>query len=122
MYDIYKYAIDAYGNMYILYKKYSPKNGDVQSMTPSEKLHTPGKLWVRLCDSPIAFPVEYAADLENSAKISVVKDSGVDHVKLSDVDIYDFEILPTGYKICIAYVDTISSNKTGQIQCIPFHI
>lgn len=51
-YDIYKYFEDAYKNIYVLYKKTD------SSMTQWQKLHTPGELWIRLADSPIAMHVE----------------------------------------------------------------
>ena len=64
VYDIFKYEVDAYGNMYVLYKRYNDVaiNSLYASNEHSMKLHTPGKLWVRLCDSPIAFPLEHVLD------------------------------------------------------------
>ena len=63
MYDIYKYCVDSYGNMYMLYKCYN----DAQ---PSEKmkLDTPGELWIRLADSPLAFPLSSIVDMDHSSE------------------------------------------------------
>ena len=59
-FDIYRYGIDSYGNMYCLYKQY---DGDVvREMAPlgglsyKYKRSTPGSLWIRLKDHPLAFP------------------------------------------------------------------
>lgn len=51
-YDIFKYAYDLHGNIYVLYKKYSQPD-----LPWNDKLHTPGQLWIRLADTPIAFPM-----------------------------------------------------------------
>lgn len=71
-FDIYKYATDKYGNAYGLYKKYSlshvisPYLDDEdtaidQPITYAMKENTLGSLWIRLKDSPIAFPA-FAGD------------------------------------------------------------
>ena len=62
VYEIFKYELDEYGNMYILYKNYNAGKSwddstDVSTLTYADKLNAPGSLWVRLADSPIAFPV-----------------------------------------------------------------
>lgn len=84
VYDIYKYCTDAYGNAYILYKKYSSKDP-----TEHQKRITPGQLWIRLSDSPIAFPMLDIIDVENSYK------------QLSAISICDICMLGTGNKIII---------------------
>lgn len=53
-YDIYKYAIDKYENVHILYKNYDDKNIDDVSI--KDKQNTTGQLWIRLKNHPIAFP------------------------------------------------------------------
>lgn len=60
-YDIYKYTQDIYGNSLILFKSYKHlyrENADVESYAPSfnEKKNTPGELWMRIKNHPIAFP------------------------------------------------------------------
>lgn len=49
--DIYKYGMDENGNMFILFKKYNSVNPSYK-----EKKNTAGDLWIRLDDSPLAFP------------------------------------------------------------------
>lgn len=51
VYDIYKYSLDRFDNSYILFKKY-------ENTTPTykEKENTPGELWIRLRNHPIAMP------------------------------------------------------------------
>ena len=51
VYDIYRYGMDQYDNMYVLYKKY-----DVENPSYGEKRDTPGQLWIRKSNHPIAFP------------------------------------------------------------------
>ena len=62
IWDIYKYYEDAHGNLYILYKKYNCENP-----TEEQKLSTLGELWIRLADSPIAFPYMSIIDVDNSS-------------------------------------------------------
>lgn len=54
VYDIYKYTIDQYNTSYILYKRYNDEN-----ISYEDKLNTPGQLWTRLENHPIAFPAFY---------------------------------------------------------------
>ena len=51
VYDIYRYGLDNLKNIYVLYKKYREPNP-----TYKEKRNTPGALWIRLKNHPIAFP------------------------------------------------------------------
>ena len=60
VYDIYRYGMDSYGNMYCLYKQY---DSEVAKRTAGRgglsyrfKQSTPGWLWIRLKDHPLAFP------------------------------------------------------------------
>lgn len=60
VYDIYRYGIDSYGNMYCLYKLYTLPDS-LSALSPSDasyrfKQSTPGELWIRLKDHPLAFP------------------------------------------------------------------
>ena len=114
--DIFKYQIDSYGNMYILYKRYDYSSGEP---TYNEKLNTPGRLWVRLCDSPIAFPLSSVIDVENCSKYDYYV-NGNEHrfLSLSECKVYDFEIIPSGKKICLAFEDP----STKQILCWPLYI
>lgn len=85
MHDIFKYQVDSFGNMYILYKQYSSTDA-----TYAEKLNTVGELWIRPADFPIAFPFLSFIDADSSYK------------QLSNIAIYDFEIAPTGKKVVVA--------------------
>lgn len=84
VYDIFKYQIDTFGNMYILYKKYASDD-----VSYPEKLQTSGELWIRLADFPIAFPLT-----------SLIDDAS--YKQLPSLEIYDFDIVPTGKKIVVA--------------------
>ena len=108
--DIFKYQVDTYGNMYILYKRYAHED-----VPYYEKLSACGQLWIRLADSPIAFPLSSIVDVDSCAKDL---DQGVGNEQISSWHICDFEILPTGDKICIAYKDT----TTGLVKIYPLDI
>lgn len=69
VYDIYKYATDKFGNAYGLYKNYSLNRVLIQQLNTDDgtlvvdypvtyalKENTLGQLWIRLKDTPIAFP------------------------------------------------------------------
>ena len=57
VYDIYKYGLDLNGNSYILYKQYDySKVEELKDMSFSLKRNTPGEMWIRLANHPIAFP------------------------------------------------------------------
>lgn len=86
VWDIYKYYTDSYGNMYILYKKY-----DIDNPTEEQKLSTFGELWIRLADSPIAFPYTSVIDIDNSS----------DTVSNFRNNIVDICMLDTGTKFII---------------------
>lgn len=49
--DIYRYGEDSFENMYILYKRYGKQDPSFK-----DKQNTPGILWIRLKDHPVAFP------------------------------------------------------------------
>ncbi len=96
MHDIFKYQLDSLGNIYILFKTY-----DVENPSYSQKLNTKGELWIRLVDSPIAFPV-----MKNVSKDSY---NGLSN------DIYDFEIVPDGNRIVVVYKDHESVQQNEQM-------
>ena len=60
VFDIYKYGIDSYGNMYCLYKQYDSdivRDMAVRGgLSYKYKQSTPGSLWIRLKNHPLAFP------------------------------------------------------------------
>ena len=58
VYDIYRYGMDSFDNMYVLYKRYGDESPSYQ-----DKKNTPGQLWVRRKDHPIAFPAVLPAEL-----------------------------------------------------------
>ena len=72
VFDIYKYYVDSYDNIYILYKHYGVENPSEQ-----EKLLTPGELWIRLADSPIAFPMNKVVDMSESGQVFTLLDGGI---------------------------------------------
>ena len=51
VHDIFRYSMDAYGNMYMLLKKY-----DDHGISYGAKKSVPGQLWIRRKDNPIPFP------------------------------------------------------------------
>lgn len=59
-YDIYKYGIDSHGNMYCLYKKYdwevTARSVAHGGLSYRYRQSTPGCLWIRLKNHPLAFP------------------------------------------------------------------
>ena len=57
VYDIYRYGLDNFRNIYVLYKKYREPNP-----TFKEKRNTPGALWIRRKNHPIAFPALLSGD------------------------------------------------------------
>lgn len=57
VFDIYRYGVDSYGNMYCLYKQYDPDMMDGNGRFGYKYAQsTPGELWIRLKDHPFAFP------------------------------------------------------------------
>lgn len=52
IYDIHDYVLDFQNNVYVLYKNYGNAHP-----TYKQKLNTPGQVWVRLNNHPIAFPL-----------------------------------------------------------------
>ena len=108
--DIFKYQVDKFGNMYILYKNYGKDPADVPYV---EKLHTPGTLWVRLADSPLAFPVDAVTGIANDTDGSQME-------RISGNVVYDVEVLPAGNKICVAYA--ASKESPDQIVCMAWYI
>ena len=59
-YDIYRYAKDIYGNIYLLLKNYGCTNiNQMKSVLESTKNTTPGNLWIRIKNHPLAFPAYY---------------------------------------------------------------
>lgn len=53
-YDIFRYGLDIYGNTYILVKQYD--TDDISAIDYDIRLKTPGTLWMRIKNHPIAFP------------------------------------------------------------------
>lgn len=100
-YDIFKYQIDKFGNVYILFKQY-----EKEEVTEEEKLQKIGKMWIRLADNPIALPIEQAVMIDKSYK-------GIDLLQVCD-----FEILPCGAKMVLTYAD----REYGVLKTIPLYI
>lgn len=55
-YDIFKYAIDAYGNSIILIKRYGTGVDVKDPSTYARRRSTPGEIWIKAKDHPFAFP------------------------------------------------------------------
>lgn len=56
-YDIYRYGLDMNRNSYILFKQYDPMQfNNAGEASYKQKRNTLGEIWIRLADSPIAFP------------------------------------------------------------------
>lgn len=87
VYDIYRYGMDSFDNMYILYKRYDDEN-------PSywDKKNTPGQLWIRRKDHPIAFPAILPNELSGLQAIDRSVDMNA-YLMLSvqDADKYCFD-------------------------------
>lgn len=89
-YDIYKYGTDMYGNNYMLLKKY-PASADYE-----QKQNTPGELFIRLKDHPIAVPAfgsDYqAVSLSNmNGALSNVLDHTPSEIFIKEAYFYDME-------------------------------
>jgi len=60
VYDIYRYGIDSDGNMYCLYKQYDQdaflSAYEQGGLSYRYKQNTPGELWIRFKNHPLAFP------------------------------------------------------------------
>ena len=65
VYDIYKMYVDNYDNTYLLYKRY-----DSDDPSEQDKLSTSGQLWIRLADSPLAFPMSCLLDFSETGSSS----------------------------------------------------
>lgn len=78
-FDIYKYAEDCMGNSIFLLKSYKhlyEKHRGENGYTPSyhEKRNTPGELWMRIKNHPLAFPaIDLRKGYEDMSQYSVKK-------------------------------------------------
>lgn len=83
--DIYNYGEDRFGNMYILYKNYGKDDPTYQ-----EKKNTPGILWIRIKDNPIAFPA-FAGQFPNVSPEGI--NNAISRSERPDFDeYYDFSV------------------------------
>ena len=103
VYDIYNYGMDAYGNMYTLYKRYGK-----DSPTYQEKKNTLGEIWVRLKDHPIAFPLVLPVHWQDHAAIDM--DSANQQLKdISKAGLdrwcYDFNFSDNKRLVCFSTVN-----------------
>lgn len=55
-YDIFKYAVDAYGNHWILFKKYADADTVMNPAKSRTRKDALGELWFRPKDHPLAMP------------------------------------------------------------------
>lgn len=94
IYDIYNYGLDAYDNMYILYKQYNVENPDYQL-----KKNTLGQMWIRLKNHPIAFPIT----TQNAAMSQVELSSANEYLRENKNAVnwcYDFNFSNNKRLIC----------------------
>lgn len=107
-YEISKYYLDSSENIYVLCKCYGG-----EELTEHQKLIHPGELWIRLVDTPIAFPIS-----------SVVSDET--YSNLSNLNICDVQMFGGGSKIVITYRDKTSDegepDQWGAMHSMPLYI
>lgn len=89
VYDIYRYAVDAYGNMYVLYKMY----GNNENITEHDKLMHVGRVFIRLADTPISFPLS-----------AIVEHNSFYESALKNWNIIDMQLMPNGKAVVFTYV------------------
>lgn len=82
--DIYRYGLDLYGNQYILVKSYPSLNihsfEDLLKVDQQVRKDTPGVLWMKPKNHPIAFPafaLTYKKTLDGVRKLQYAKQSNV---------------------------------------------
>ena len=129
-YDIYRYARDIFGNMYILLKNYGLTSLNVehmQNIPEEQKRNTPGSLWIRLKNHPIAFPaymlnklssfqqIDYNIETSNTALFKSTFDySDIDPILNGNIPpIYDFFMSQDKQQIEIFAKLSGVTNSTG---------
>lgn len=122
-YDIYRYGTDIFGNMYILLKDYNLQPDEnntidqlMQNVTEQQKASTPGSLWIRFKNHPIAFPAYYKTanlsvfqqvDYDKSTSNTVFQEYSVpryaDIPEISDDALLSNKLIPTIYDFFMSY-------------------
>lgn len=127
-YDIYRYGIDSYGNMYCLYKQYQAEAAisaaPYGGLSYRFRQNTPGELWIRMKDHPLAFPAfsgrhpnVYLGDQTKRHKAfgSLLGLDGFSKVSADSSEascIYDFELTKDGRDITF-----VTRMRDSQLTC-----
>lgn len=111
-YDIYQYGKDIYGNIYVLVKKYDGVKSFEQNKNVDEQIknNTPGELWIRFKNHPIAFPAFNIGKINDDFNYDKF-DITTNYDKKSQLD-YNQETSNTVFK----YMIDIDDNKIKSTQ------
>lgn len=118
VHDIYQYGLDAYGNAYILVKDYGLKNIDqLSAISTQTKKSTPGKLWMKLKNHPLALPAyvlkKDSIHTESISQLAVNGSVGAsENARFTYKDIQRGAIEGTDYYTPLLYDFSISEDKT----------
>ena len=118
VHDIYQYGLDAYGNAYILVKDYGLDNIDqLSAISAQTKKSTPGKLWMKLKNHPLALPAYVLKNdsihTENISQLAVNGNVGAsENARFTYNDIQRGAIEGTDYQTPLLYDFSISEDKT----------
>ena len=118
VHDIYQYGLDAYGNAYILVKDYGLENIDqLSAISTQTKKSTPGKLWMKLKNHPLALPAYVLKNdsihTENISQLAVNGSIGAsENARFTYKDIQRGAIEGTDYQTPLLYDFSISEDKT----------
>lgn len=118
VHDIYQYGLDAYGNAYILVKDYGLKSIDqLSAISTQTKKRTPGKLWMKLKNHPLALPAyvlkKDSIHTESISQLAVNGSVGAsENARFTYKDIQRGAIEGTDYQTPLLYDFSISEDKT----------
>lgn len=119
VHDIYRYGLDAYGNAYILVKDYGIDSIDqLSSVSTQDKKNTPGKLWLKFKNHPLALPAyvlssETAIHTADISQLAVFGNEGASENALFTYStIKKEQIEDTDYYTPLFYDFSISEDKT----------
>ena len=118
VHDIYQYGLDAYGNAYILVKDYGLKSIDqLSAISTQTKKSTPGKLWMKLKNHPLALPAYVLKNdsihTESISQLAVNGSVGAsENARFTYKDIQRCAIEGTDYQTPLLYDFSISEDKT----------
>lgn len=117
-YDIFRYGLDIYGNTYILVKQYD--TDDISAIDYDIRLKTPGTLWMRIKNHPIAFPAYLIScnqtgslnseNIHNLGQIQCNDSSNIEFLEFKDNDFLKYNEVNSIRYPCI-YDFTFSDDK-----------